>query len=132
MQKPPKVTSEMPSSLFLRQTAMAWGTKRAALPSKASPKTNVTISLIRDRPPRQHALSLMIADERGAMERVGKSAEFAGLAGCKAEETAEESASVAPVGAMMFCSAPLRLRFSYEVGPTWAAPWPKGEHVKYF
>ena len=31
---------------FLRHTAMAWGTKRAALPSKASPKTNVTISLI--------------------------------------------------------------------------------------
>src|SRR5271156_2803723 len=46
MQNPPKVTSETPSSLFLRHRASACGTKRHALPSKASPKIYVTISLI--------------------------------------------------------------------------------------
>src|SRR6476646_10723108 len=44
--KPPNVTSEMPSSLFLRQTASTCGTKSRALPSNPKPKMTATISFI--------------------------------------------------------------------------------------
>src|ERR1035441_5354683 len=43
---PPKVISEMPSSLFLRHTASTWGTKRSALQSSPNPKITATICFI--------------------------------------------------------------------------------------
>src|SRR5271170_3690413 len=43
MLNPPKVMREMPSSDFLRQRAMTWGTKRAALPNRPRPKMMATI-----------------------------------------------------------------------------------------
>src|SRR5580658_6754461 len=54
IQNPPKVTNETPSSDFLRQTAMACGTNRAALPSRARPKTKATISFMGNASQEKH------------------------------------------------------------------------------
>ncbi len=42
MLNPPNVFSEIPSSVFLRQTAITWGTKSRALHSNPSPKITAT------------------------------------------------------------------------------------------